>query len=170
MSKAIKAMITEDMKDRYAGASSACVVELTGLDVQAQEKIRRELRAKSARLQVVKNSLARHAFKGGPLAPLGEALQGPCALVTGPESMIEVAKYLVEAAKEFKSLKLKAAVYEGDTSLISIEAMSKLRGKREILGELAMLVASPGRALAGCIASPQAKIAGCLKAIADKAA
>lgn len=170
MSKAIKAMITDELKERYDGAVSACVVELTGLDVQSQEKIRRELRSKSASLKVVKNSLARHAFKGGPLAPLGEALVGPCALVTSPESMIEVAKYLVEATKEFKSLKLKAAVYEGDASLISIEAMSKLRGKRELLGEVAMLIASPGRAIAGCIASPQAKIAGCLKAIADKAA
>jgi large subunit ribosomal protein L10 len=170
MSKAIKALITDDLKTRYAGATSACVVEITGLDVQAQEKMRRDLRAKSGRLEVVKNSLAKYAFKGGPLEALGDALTGPCALVTAKESMIEVAKYLVEATKDFKSLKLKVAVYEGDRALITVEALSRMRGKRELLGELAMLLASPGRALAGCLRSPQAKIAGCLKTLADKAA
>ena len=32
-----------------------------------------------------------------------------------------------------------------------------------------MLIASPGRRLAGCLDAPGGKIAGCLKAIADKA-
>ena len=170
MSKAVKALMTEQLRERYAGMSSACVVELTGLDVQAQEKLRRNLRGKSARLEVVKNSLARRAFQGGPLDPLGAALAGPCAVVTSPGSLIDVAKLLVEAAKEFKKLKLKQGVLDGDPMLLSVEAISRMRGRLEILGELAMLLSSPGRALAGCLRSPQAKIAGCLKAIAEKAA
>jgi len=170
MSKAVKALMTEQLRERYAGMSSACVVELTGLNVQAQEKLRRNLRGKSARLEVVKNSLARRAFQGGPLDPLGEALAGPCAVVTSSGSLIDVAKLLVEAAKEFKKLKLKQGVLDGDPMLLSVEAIAKMRGRLEILGELAMLLSSPGRALAGCLQSPQAKIAGCLKAIAEKAA
>jgi len=170
MSKVVKELITNDLKRRYAGTASACVVELTGLDVQAQEKLRRDLRAKSARIEVVKNSLAKHAFKGGPLSPLGEAMTGPCALVTSTDSILEVAKLLVEAVKEFKSLKLKEAIFDGDPMLITVERLSKMRGKKELLGEVAMLISSPGRALAGCLRSPQGKIAGCIKALADKAA
>ncbi|MFH1108330.1 MAG: 50S ribosomal protein L10 [Planctomycetota bacterium] len=170
MSKAVKALMTEQLRERYAGMSSACVVELTGLDVQAQEKLRRNLRGKSARLEVVKNSLARRAFRGGPLDPLGAALTGPCAVVTSSGSLIDVAKLLVEAAKEFKKLKLKQGVLDGDPMLLSVEAISRMRGRLEILGELAMLLSSPGRAVAGCLQSPQAKIAGCLKAMIDKAA
>ena len=170
MSKAVKALMTDQLRERYAGLNSACVVELTGLDVQAQEKLRRNLRAKSARLEVVKNSLARRAFEGGPLDPLGAALVGPCAVVTAPGSLIDVAKLLVAAAKDFKKLKLKQGVLDGDPALLSVEAISKMRGRNEILGELAMLVSSPGRAIAGCLQSPQAKIAGCLKAMIDKAA
>lgn len=170
MSKAVKALMTDQLRDRYAGLNSACVVELTGLDVQAQEKLRRNLRGKSARLEVVKNSLARRAFQGGPLDPLGASLTGPCAVVTSSGSLIDVAKLLVEAAKEFKKLKLKQGVLDGDPMLLSVEAIAKMRGRLEILGELAMLISSSGRALAGCLRSPQAKIAGCLKAIAEKAA
>jgi len=170
MSKAIKALMTEQLRERYAAMNSACVVELTGLNVQAQEKLRRNLGTKSARLEVVKNSLARHAFKGGPLDPLGPTLVGPCALVSSPGSLIEVAKLLVAAAKDFKNLKLKQGILDGDPTPLTVEAISKMRGRGEILGELAMLLGSPGRAIASCLKSPQSKIAGCLKTIIDKAA
>lgn len=170
MSKPIKALLTQQIKDRYKGLDNGCLVELSGLNVLTQEKLRRELRGKSAKLEVVRNSMARIALKDSPLAPLGEAMVGPCALVTSRGSLIEVAKYLVAAAKEFTKLKLKQALIDGDPSLLSIEAVSKMRGKREILGELSMLMASPGRAIAGCMRSPQGKIAGCLKTISEKAA
>jgi len=168
MSKPVKEMIAVHLRERYAETSNACVIEMSGLDVQAQEKIRGQLRGKSARVEIVKNRLARHAFKSLPLEPLGKSLTGPCALVTGTESLIDIARLLVEAAKEFKALKLKNAIFDGDPSLMTVEELAKMRGRKELLGEVAMLIASPGRALAGCLRSPQAKIAGCLKKIAEK--
>lgn len=168
MSKLIKGMIEGDLRRRFQGVDSACVVDLTGLSVQAQEKLRATVRSKSGRMEVVKNSLARRAFRGGPLEVLGDALIGPCAIITSRESMIEVAKALMQAAREFKNLKLKKAVVEGDPSLLTVEEVSRLRGRRELLGEVAMLISSPGRAIAGCLAAPQSKIAGCLKAIVEK--
>jgi large subunit ribosomal protein L10 len=170
MSKAVKAMVTAELKDRYAGTDSACVVDLTGMTVQEQEELRRTLRGKSARLEVVKNSLARRAFSGGPLEPLGDALGGPCAIVTSPESAIEVSKVLVEAAKEYAELKLKYALLDGDPNILTVEELSKLKSRTEIIGELVMLISSPARSVAGCLGSPQARIAGCVKAMADKAA
>jgi len=170
MSKAVKAMITAELKDHFAGLENVCVVDLTGLKVQEQESLRKRLREKDARLQVIKNSLARRAFVDGPLAPLGKALEGPCALVTCEESLVDVAKTLVEAAKEFKKLKLKQAIFDGDPELLTVEDVSKMRSRLELLGDVAMLVSSPGRAIAGCLGSPQARIAGCLKAMIEKAA
>lgn len=170
MSRLVKKLITEEIRRRYAGVSSACVVEVTGLDVQAQEKLRRSLRARSARLEVVKNSMARRAFQGGPLEPLGSSLEGPCALVVSRESLVDVARYLLEAAKEFGKLKLKNAIFEGDQTLVTVEELSRMKGRRELVGEVAMLVSSPARAIAGCLNSPAGKIAGCLKGMAEKAA
>lgn len=168
MSKPVKAMVTAELKERYAGVDSACVVDITGLDVKIQEKLRRTLREKSARLQIVKNSLAKHAFKDTPLAPLGDSMTGPCALITSSQSLIEIAKLLISASKEFGKLALKSALLDGDPALMTIAQLSKMRGKREVLGELAMLVGSPGRAIAGCLAGAQARVAGCLKTLADK--
>lgn len=170
MSRAVKAMIAEELKERYTGVDSVCVVSLSGLDVPEQERLRGMLREKSARLEVVKNSLARRAFRGGPLEPLGDALLGPCALVCSADSLIDAAKVLVEAAREFTQLELKQAIIEGDATLLTVRDVSRLKSHRELLGEVAMLVAAPARALAGCLQSPPARIAGCLKAIIDKAA
>ncbi len=170
MSKPVKAMITAELRGRYEGVDSACVVDLTGLDVHSQESLRRALRAKSSRVEVVRNSLARTAFKDTPLAPLAASFSGPCALVTAGESLTDVAKVLVECAKEFDQLTLKDAIIEGDPGLVTVVELSKMKGRTELLGDVAMLVASPGRAIAGCLGSPQSRIAGCLKAIVDKAA
>ncbi len=168
MSKPTKALVTGELRNRYAGHTSACVVDLTGMNVQQQEKLRKLLRKKSARVEVVKNSLAKRAFQDGPLAPLGGALEGPCAVVTAKESLIEVARTLLEAAREFKTLKLKQAIVDGDPTLLTIEAVSKLRTRAQILGEVAMLISSPGRAIAGCLKSPSSRIAGCLKAMVER--
>jgi len=143
---------------------------MTGLSVQEQEQLRGSVRVKHGRVQVVKNSLARRAWAGGPLEPLGVSLGGPCAIVIGTESIIDVAKTLVEAAKEFSALTLKQAMFEGDPDLVSVEQLAKMKGRRELLSDISMLVSSPGRSIAGCLSSPQSKIAGCLKAIVDKAA
>jgi len=171
MSKTVKDMVTKEYATRYEGFASACVIDMTGMTVEEQQSLRSAVREKSGRIQVLKNSLARRAFVGGPLAPLGDALSGPCALVTSEEvSAIDMAKTLVAAAKEFDALKLKSAIFDGDADLVSVESLSKMKGLTELLGEISMLVSSPGRAIAGCVQSPGGKIAGCLKAMVDKAA
>lgn len=168
MSKAVKAMITAELRERYSDVSSVCVVDLTGLNVQQQEKLRRDLGGKSSRLEVVKNTLARRAFRDTQLAPIGEVLEGPCALVTTTDSPIEMAKVLVRAAEDFVTLNLKEAMIDGDPSLVTVERLSKMLGRTELLRALAALISAPAGALTACLASPQAKIAGCLKTIAEK--
>lgn len=168
MSKFVKELITEEIKVRYDGVNSACVVDITGMSVQKTEDLRKKLHSHSARLQVVKNAIARRAFKGSELEPLGAALEGPSAIITTSDSIIAVAKALVAAAVEFPKLKLKQAIIEGDAGLVTIEQASKMRGRREMLGEIAAASVSPGRKLAGCIGGPAGRIAGCIKTIADK--
>jgi len=170
MSRALKDLITGEFKSRYDGVSSACVIELTGMTVKEQQTLRGSIREKSGAVHVIKNRLARLAFRGGPLEPLGNGLDGPCALVTSEGSIIDVAKTLVAVAKDIESLKLKNAIFDGDEELLSVVDLSKMKGLQELVGEIAMLVSSPGRSIAGCAQSAQSKIAGCLKTIADKAA
>jgi large subunit ribosomal protein L10 len=167
MSKPVKELITQTLRRRYVGVRDACVVDLTGLDVGRTQQLRRSLRERSMQVEVVKNSMARRAFADGPLQPLGDRLSGPCALVTGGTSIVEVAKTLVELAKELGDVKLREAIVEGEAELFSVEAVSKMKSKADLVGELALLVSSPGRALAGCLLAG-GRIAGCLTTLAER--
>jgi large subunit ribosomal protein L10 len=168
MSKPVKDLITREYQQRYADLDSACLVSVIGLDAVATNRLRGELQRKAIRLQVMKNSLARRAFTGSRLAPLAEALTGPCALVTGGESIIDVAKTLVETRKTYPKIELKVGILAGDPELIDVERLAQMKNRQELLADVAMLIASPGRRLAGCFAGPGGRIAGCLKAMADK--
>lgn len=168
MSKPVKDLVTNEYKALFGDADGACVVSVIGLDAISTNKLRGELRARKIQLKVIKNSLARRAFADGPLASLGPALSGPCALVTGGESVIDVAKTLVELKRTFPKIELRQGVFGGEQELIELERLASMRSKAELLSEIAMLIVSPGRNIAGCVASPAGKIAGCIQAIADQ--
>jgi len=167
MSKTIKALLREDLKRLYQGVDCACVVSLVGLKAGDSHRLRGRLRAKQMSLRVVKNTLARQAFAGGPLEALGNYLDGPCALVTGGASVIELARELVTSQREFPALRLKEGVIEGDRELIPILKIAQMKGRAETQGEVSMLFLSPGRRVAGCISGPAGRIGGCIRALAD---
>lgn len=169
MSKPVKDIVTNEIAARYKGVDSACVVDLTGLDSIKTHKLRGGLRQKGIELHVVKNRLARRAFASGALAPLGKSLVGPCALATGGQSIVDVAKELVKWAKDLRTIGLKKAIVEGDPDLVDVEVVATWKGRPELQGEAAMLASSPGRRLAGCVGGPAGRIAGCVKAIVEKA-
>ena len=169
MSRLLKRLIVEELRRRYADVRGACVVSLTGMDANTTMQLRRTLREHGARMEVVKNRLAKRAFADGPLAPLAEALAGPCALVTGDSSVVDVAKLLVRLAEEYPPLELKFGLVEGDSQVLPIQTIAKMKSWSELMGELAGLISGPGRALAGAIAGPAARLAGCIKAIGEGA-
>ncbi len=168
MSKVLKEMVTDVLRGRYDGVEEACVVDITALNVAQTQDVRRKLIEKSISCRVVKNSLARRAFAEGPLKPLGSRLAGPCALLTGGDSIVEVAKTVASLARLYPKIVLKDGLLKGELETISVEDMSRMKSRLELLGDIAGLVSGPGRALAGAMSSPQGKIAGCLKAMADK--
>ncbi len=169
MSRQLKSMMTEAVKSRYADVDEACVVDISKLNVADTVAFRRALSSKEMRISVVKNSMARRAFDGGPLEPLGRSLSGPCALVVGGDSAIEVAKEIVRLLKEMPKVEPKIALLSGEAEVMPLEEVAKLKSQRELVGDIAGLLRSPGAALAGCISSPASKIAGCLKAMIDGA-
>ncbi len=168
MSKPVKDLVTNEYKALFGDVDGACVVSVIGLDAISTNKLRGELRAKNIQLKVVKNSLARRALSDGPLAPLSPALTGPCALVTGGASVIDVAKTLVDLKRTYPKIELRQGILGGEADLIDLERLASMKSRAELIGEIAMLITSPGRRIAGCVASPAGKIAGCIKAIADK--
>ncbi len=64
MSKPIKNLIVESYKKRFEGIEGAVLVDVRGVTSNDNNKFRHNLAQKQIKVTVVKNSLARQAFKG----------------------------------------------------------------------------------------------------------
>ncbi|MEN6662656.1 MAG: 50S ribosomal protein L10 [Phycisphaerae bacterium] len=170
MSKPVKELVRKELIKRLEGVSGLAVVGFTGVDAISTNLIRGRLDAKGIHLMVVKNSLARQAFKAVGLDVAGDLLDGPCALATGGDSVVDVVKELLEINKDQPNLTVKAAVLEGDAfGPDRIEELSKYPSRNEAIGTVVSCLLAPGAKLAGCIVGPGGAIAGILKTIEEKA-
>ena len=167
MSKPIKEMIIAEYRKRFTGVSDGVVVEIRGLEANANNKMRNGFRQSGVRITVLKNSLAKKAFGDGPLAPLGRALSGSAALVYGDRSVVDIARELVALATASKVIELKAAVLDGIyfEGKAGVEQLSKFPTRIEAQGRVVSLALAPARNVTGCVISPGAKILGIIKEI-----
>lgn len=169
MSKPVKDMITSELRERFGGLENALWLEFSKVDGVTTNQLRRLLRGKQMRMEVVKNSLFRRAVGDGALKPLAEALSGPAAVITGGDSMIEVAKVLEEWMPKIPGLKFKGAVLEGewlDESRVAF--LSRMESKADLHAKVAAIVLSPGGKIAAAIRSGGANVAGAVKAMIEK--
>ncbi len=88
MSKYVKNLISEELAARLDGVSDALLVNVVGLDVNRTVVLRKQLREENINLMVVKNSLAKRATEGTPLAPAFEGVEGTLAIDWGAEDII----------------------------------------------------------------------------------
>lgn len=169
MSKPVKNLIIESLRDRYAGIDTALWIELVGADGLLTNELRRELRSNSMRLEVVKSSLFRRALHDAPLGGLGRELAGPAALVTGGDSIATMAKLIEKWQPKMPGLKLRGAAVEGSfLGEPHMKGLSKMPTRRDLQARVAAAVRAPGANLAAAINGPGGRIAACVKAIAEK--
>lgn len=167
MSKQIKSMLVDDLKGRLGGVGDLIVVSLGRLDAQKTTQLRQALRKKKIQLQLVKNSLARLATTGTPLAPAFDKAEGMLAIAWGGEDVVDLAKELDRLAgvKDFEGFECRGGALDGarlepgDVKKVAkwptrTEQLSLLSGQiSSLAGTLSGQILSAGGALAGQIAS-----------------
>jgi large subunit ribosomal protein L10 len=169
MSKPVKKLIRDELIKRFDGLTQLAVVSFTGVDANTTNAIRARLAEKDIRVSVVKNSLARQAFKEVGIEGAGALLDGPCAVAYGADSVVTVVRELLDIGKDAPNLSVKAAFMEGDVFAEDrIDALSKFPTREEAIGQVVQCVLSSGANLAGCLVGPASQIAGILKTIEEK--
>lgn len=170
MSKPVKKLIRDELIKRFDGVTQLAVVGFTGVDANSTNAIRARLAEKDIRVSVVKNALAKQAFRELGLQDAGELLDGPCAVAYGADSVVTIVRELLDIGKEAPNLKVKAAFMEGDVfTQDKIYALSKYPTRDEAVGQVISCVLSAGANLAACLIAPGGQIAGILKGIEEKA-
>jgi large subunit ribosomal protein L10 len=170
MSKPVKNWMIRDYQQLLGDHEDALLISIRGMGANDNNEFRQELAGKDIHVTVIRNNLARKAFEGSQLAALSPLLNGPSALAFGGETVVDVARVLVDEAKKHDMLELKGAVldgmlFEGEEG---VKALSKFPTRDEAIAKVVTVILSPARNIAGAAMSPASNIAGILKALEAK--
>ncbi len=151
MSKFVKDLLTRDLKTQLNGVTDALLVNVVGLDSLKTSKLRGELRKKNIKLEVVKNSMARRASEGTPIAKAFEGVEGTLAIVWGADDFVSLTKEIVRLteAKEFEGFTARGGAMDGaKLSPAEVKEVSKWPSRQEQLSMLVGQILGPGAKLA----------------------
>ncbi len=169
MSKYVKEMMMNDLKDRVGETRDFLVVDIAKVDAITTNKMRLALREKEIAVLTVQNALAKKSLGELGVNSLDDILAGPSTLVWGGEDVVALSKEITKWAKEIKTVEIKGGTVEGsplDTA--GVIALSKSPSREELISMIAGQILGPGAQLAGALLGPGSTVAGQVKSISEE--
>ena len=126
--------LAEEMK----AAKLILLTEYRGITVDADTKLRRELRATNTKYRIIKNNITKRALAEAGIEGLEEHLVGPVAVALNDEDYLDAAKAIYNFTKENDFYKIKGGVIDGKVMTTEeIITLAKLPSKETLLSMLA---------------------------------
>ncbi len=163
MSKYVKNLIADYLRERLSEVNDALLVNVIGLDANASNRLRSGLRSKDINVMVVKNSMAARATVGTPLGAMFDGLTGTAAVCWGSEDIVSLAKEIAALAKEeqYEAFEARSGVMDGELLTVAqVAEVSRWPSRREQLSLLLGQILSPGATLAAQLNGPGGALAG----------
>jgi len=163
-----KELVLEQTKQNIEKSKSVVFAGYKGMAVKDLQVLRKELKEKGGKLEVVKINLADIAFGKDKRF---EEIVGKAALALGYsfDDEIGTPKTIKKFAKNNDKLEILGGFYEGE--FLNKEAMEKLAdtpSKDELIVKLIMIVKSPSYGLVGALSNFAPRLVRVLRAIEEK--
>jgi large subunit ribosomal protein L10 len=149
MEKNQKIAEVAELKETFATATSAVVIEFKGLVVEKDTAFRKSVRESRAQYRVGKNTLLRLAVKDTTFAPLGTSFKGNSAVATTHEDVVALAKAVNGFLKDNPAAVFKAGIMDGkQISVQELQALAELPSRDVLIAKLLYLMKYPISGLA----------------------
>lgn len=171
MNRDDKNRIIDSLTESISNAKHFYITDTSNLNAETTSKLRRACFEKDIKLVVVKNTLLRKALEkfDGKFEGLYDSLKESTSIMITDVNNVP-AKLIKEFRKKNKKPLLKAAyveesIYVGDDQL---DALSGIKSKEELIGDLILLLQSPARNVISGLQSGGNKLAGIVKTLSEK--
>jgi len=175
MTKQEKTQVISDLATRFAENTNFYFADASGLTVAEVNRFRRLCFEKGVEYNVYKNTLIKKALEtlDTDYSSFDDTvLKGFTGIIFSKESGNLPAKLI----KEFrKSGSVEKPIFKGasiDTDLFigeeNLDALSKLKSKFELIGDVIMLLQSPAKNVISSLQSGQHKLSGILKTLSER--
>lgn len=134
-----KQQVVSELVEKLNASISGVIVEYKGITVDADTKLRKQLRDAGVDYRVVKNTLLKIAANKAGLSGLDDILEGTTAIAIGNDytSAARIINEYIEKSKS-KTFKIKKGYYEGKSiSVEEVVALAKIPSKEVLLSQLA---------------------------------
>lgn len=176
MPKQLNQLMKTELSKRLKALDGGVFVDYQGLNSEKIVSLRASLHKKGARLQVVKNSLARKAFTdlGYDAKKLDAIMTGPIGVVFARDKAlgaVGAAKALLDWKRDAKDeiVKVKGGFLEGSViDAKGVKALSEMPSREQLLAMVAGTLQAPIAGLANSLYGAVAKFAYAIEAVRAK--
>lgn len=140
----LKKPIVEEISAQIADAESIILVNYSGLTVEQDTQLRKELREAGVHYKVYKNTMMNFAFQGTPCGELCKDLEGTNALAVSKDDATAPARIIAKFAKTAPKLEMVSGIVEGNYyDKNGVDALAAIPSREELLGKLLGSIQSP---------------------------
>jgi len=171
MTREQKANVIEELTATLGDNNTIYLADISGLNASDTSNLRRACFKANVSLSVVKNTLLAKAMEASEkdFGELPDLLKGNTSIM-----LAEVANAPAKVIKDFrkksekpvlKGAYIEEAIYVGDDM---VEALSSIKSKEEMIGEIVGLLQSPAKNVISALKSSGGTLAGVLKTLSER--